>query len=215
MSTTTSEYIDGTIIFTDNSSSVVKTVFTSKFDYLDEISTIVNHTSATRELCQSEDLARITVKLIPSIRSFKIEEFYVNTNTVSCRMSPSERNAYKRLGEVIFSLMFNHIGHLLDDKTYSQYQYVIADVVDLLYKSTKKGNCALLDKIYYNKYKFQEVKIKIDDSSDFVTLNDEQIKKCYDIEHRSLHVRSTIEHVLSILDNYRDSYDLYKLSKTK
>lgn len=215
MTNTKSEYIDGSIIFTDNSSVLVKTTFYFKSGFLDEICTTVDHSNTTRTLCTSKYLAEITIKLLPSIKSIKIEDFYVNASTVNCRMSPEDRNVYKRLGELIFSIVFNHIGDMIKKEVLEHYDYVIADVVDVSYKYDKKGTCALLDKIYYNKYKFQEVNIKLDDTPVYVTLDDKQIKKCYDSKYKSIHVRSTLLNILSQLDNYNTSYDLFRLSKLK
>ena len=123
------QIIDGTIHYLDGSTSVVKTKFRYLNSELYDLTTLVEHSTNTDEngnivqisqlKCRpSQPLARIHFSIEP--KSVFIEGFYVYPQTRFCNMEPDERNAYRKLGELIFSIGFRHV--------YSHYQSKSIDV---------------------------------------------------------------------------------------
>lgn len=219
---------DGIITFSDNSESFVKT----KFRYSDggfcDLTTFIEHSTIKNEngiitpvsslKCKpNHPLARIHMSIEP--KSTFIEGFYVYPQTRFCEMTQDERNAFKHLGELIFTIGFTHVFNY-----YNQYYESSPEKIDIVTVGAQVfGNkydhtdaydhsnlCTLLDKVYRLKYHFKKVQFN---TNQYTELDENQIELCKKDNPHYIAVKSKLTDITSNLINFLPVFDLYKFKK--
>lgn len=216
---------DGTISYIDGSASFIKTKLKYMNDELYDLSTIVEHSTniddngniaqvSLLKCKSSQPLARIHFSVEPE--SVYIEGFYVYPQTQYCKMNPDERDAYKKLGELIFSIGFKHIlnyykSKSIDIRKVNVSAQVFGDKYDHTDVYDHSNMCILLDKVYRLKYNFKEVQF---DTDPFTILDQSKIDLCKKKIPHYVSVKSSFLDIVSNLIKFEPVFELYKFRNT-
>lgn len=206
---------DGVITFSNESKSAVKTrfIYMNGFELFD-LTTYAEHSIFTESKCKNtQPLARIHLTIEPN--SVYIEGFYVYPQTRFCEMTPSQRNAFKNLGELVFSIGFSHI-----KKYYTNYYKLEPNKInDISVSAQVFGNkydhlnaydhsnlCILLDKVYRLKYNFKNVQFN---TNPYTKLDQSQIEICKKDKPHYISIKSDLVDILSNLIKFDPVFDMY------